>query len=127
MATETTDPYIAAGHLLVFSTGEYSDYTYAGVFVTLEPLYRSALQELRDQVNSDYDREEAELEAAYEVWNNIRKAAVSGTDVGMAPPSWMGSDKREFFIAAMIRKGWLLAITYTELHTGSYGDLDLRF
>lgn len=119
------DVYLAAGQLLVLSRGEYSDYGYTGVFVTLEALSRSALQELRDEVVAQYNAEEAATEAAYEAWDKLRRESPPGTDVGKGPSSWYSGDKREMFIAAMIRKGWLLSVTYTELHIGSYGDLDL--
>lgn len=48
--TDDTDLYVPAGHLLLTSHGEYSDYRTGGCFVTLEPLYRSKLQELREQI-----------------------------------------------------------------------------
>lgn len=126
MATEEdADLYVPAGHLLMTSSGEYSDYHTGGCFVTLGPLYRSKLQELRGQIVAEFDREEAKVEAAYEEWEARRKAAPPNTDVGTAPQSWTNLDKREMFIAAMIRNGWLLAVTHTEMHIGSYSDLDL--
>jgi hypothetical protein len=125
MTEDATDLYVSAGHLLMTSSGDYSDYHTGGCFVTLEPLYRSKLQELRERIVAEYDRDETVAQTAYDEWEARRKAAPPNTDVGTAPQSWTNLDKREMFIAAMIRNGWLLAVTYTEMHIGSYGDLEL--
>lgn len=39
---------VEAGKLICFSTGEYSDYSYDGHFLTLEPLTRPVVEEIAD-------------------------------------------------------------------------------
>jgi hypothetical protein len=118
MAEEDKDLYVPAGHLLMTSSGEYSDYSTGGCFVTLEPLYCSKLQELREQIIAEQVSAEALYNAAIEVWRELPQDAK--TTFPDSP-----ADKQGLFIAAMIRKGWLLSVAYTELHIGSYDDLDL--
>jgi hypothetical protein len=124
--TEDTDLYVPAGRLLLTSHGEYSDYRTGGCFVTLEPLYRSKLQELAAKITADEAAEEARVEETHAAWEKIRRESPPDIDVGKAPPSWYnGGDPQELFINAMIRNGWLLAVAYTEFHVGSYGSLEL--
>lgn len=116
MSEDTPDPYVPAGHLLMTSSGEYSDYRTGGCFVTLAPLYRSKLQELRDEVLL----EQRQAKNRYAAWleDPDRDKEQEPEDVGY-------DSAHGKFISAMIRKGWLLSITYTELYLGSYGELEL--
>jgi hypothetical protein len=110
---EVNDVYLHAGGLLMFSSGEYSDYGTNGCFVALEDLKRSALLELVDQINAEQERIEDETRKAWDAWRSKPEG-----QRGDAPAS---SYAQERFIAACIRKGWLLSVTYTELHIGGYG------
>lgn len=104
------DEYLGAGKLIVFSTGEYSDYGYRGMFVTLRPLLRSQLREIGEEVEAHWKRLDAEQDA----WTKE-----SGLEYPILP------GKHELFQTRLIEAGMLLVIDYNEMHIGSYSELDL--
>lgn len=110
MTEEQNDRTIPAGSLICFSTGEYSDYGYRGHFVTLMNLTPEAVSDARDAANEAFNKNDAEQDA----WKRE-----SGT------PYPASISRQEAFIAALIRAGFLMALTVRELHLGSYGDLDV--
>lgn len=87
---------ISAGSLFCFSTGEHSDYGYAGPFVALEDIPRERLLEMGEECKVEHRR------------LNVRQP-IHG-----------------MFIAAVIKAGLALSLTCTELHIGSYGQLDIE-
>lgn len=99
-----------AGDLIVFSTGEYSDFGYQGHFVALEDINPQHFADAKIVAETKY----RECEEARDAWRK---------DDGGAYPGWVS--KHEAFIAALIRAGLLLSVTVTEHHIGSYGDLDI--
>lgn len=102
------DMTIPAGSLICFSTGEYSDYGYAGHFVTLKDVTRERLTAARILAQQRIDEATAE-------WTE---------ESGEEPhPSWL--DIHEVFIAELIRAGLLMAVNCHEMHIGSYGRLEL--
>jgi len=117
MSAKDNDIYVHAGGLLMFSSGEYSDYgTMGGCFVALEPLTRTRLREIAEQVTSEQGASEAAYDDAVARWRTT----------GTKPDGYPGyPDPHGMFIAALIRAGLLLAVTYTELHVGYYSRLEL--
>ena len=115
--TTNDDVYLHAGGLLMFSSGEYSDYGTNGCFVALETLTRSRLREIADQTERDHKAAGAAHDAAIEAWE------ANGRPEGQYP-AWP-ADPHHMFVAEMIRQGLLLSVTYTELHIGSYSRLEL--
>jgi len=99
-----------AGSLIVFSQGEYSDYGYAGHFVTLEHVTEKHIRKAESVAKRKHDA----IDKAQDAWTKE-----SGTPY---PPS---IDVRDQFIAELVKFGLLLSVTFTELHLGSYGQLDL--
>lgn len=114
--TDTADLYLAAGKLLMFSSGSYSDYHTMGCFVALEDLTRSRLQELAEATSSEWNAADAAHDAASDAW----EAAGRPGDYPTGP-----GDVRQYFVAACIRAGLLLSVDYTELNIGDYSDLSL--
>jgi uncharacterized damage-inducible protein DinB len=104
------DMTIRAGTLLCFSSGAYSDYGYKGHFVALEDITRERMHELGKIAKA----KEADIEAAQDAWTR---------ESGEEYPTSAGA--QEGFIAEMIRAGLLVSITVTEIHIGSYGELEL--
>jgi len=94
---ESKEQKIMAGHLLFFSSGEYSDYGYNGHYVALKDITSSLIESIKNDVNAQ-----------------------------AAKPEGWRLDKHEKFIARMISEGYLLSLTVSELHLGSYGDLSLE-
>lgn len=114
--TAKDDVYINAGGLLMFSSGEYSDYGTGGCFVALETLTRTMLREVAEQATSDH--------AAADAAHDLAMEAFYASDRTGEAPSWP-EDPQGMFVSACIRKGWLMAVTYTELHIGSYNRVEL--
>lgn len=98
------------GDLIVFSTGEYSDYGYAGHFVALEDITTEHFQNAREEAERRYRI----ADEAQDNWTRESGAPY--------PPS---EDKHSAFIAALIRSGLLVSVAVTEHHIGSYGDIEL--
>ncbi len=94
---------VQAGKLIVFSRGEYSDYGYRGAFVALV------------HITPDMFMEAAEAAKAKAREENDKDSWSEGSEYG-------ADDK---FIPELVRRGWLLDVEYREIHTGSYGELDL--
>ena len=115
--TDETDVYLAAGKLIVFSTGSYSDYGYRGMFVTLQPLLKSKLREVEEDTEREYKRLDAENDAAREAW------ASADHDKRGGYPSMPSLE--ELFQTNLIKAGLLMVIDYNELHIGEYGSLSL--
>lgn len=86
--------FLKAGCLVVFSSGEYSDYGYHGSFVALQNV---SAEEARMLVRSVKDE--------------------------VAKDDRLYHNKHEIFISRCIRNGWLLGVDMDEIHLGSYGDL----
>lgn len=114
--TTVAETYINAGGLLMFSSGEYSDYGTDGCFVALETLTRTMLRELAEQVTADHKRAVEQHDVDSAAWEASGRVGEH--------PSWP-EDPQGMFVSASIRKGWLLALTYTNLHIGSYGRVEL--
>lgn len=85
---------VEAGKLICFSSGEYSDYGYNGHFLTLEPLTRPMVEEVK-----------VECEA--------KAISENGDKYGA----------REFFIPSLIKRGLIMVVDCQEIHLGEYGDL----
>ena len=110
----TNSTTITAGSLFCFSTGEYSDYDYKGHFVALEDVTRERLLEIGEEVKAQHKH----LDALENEW----LALPISERVGACP--WAGGI-HEMFIAAVIKAGLVLAVTCSELHIGSYGELEI--
>lgn len=106
----TTDIKARRGDLLVFSTGEYSDYSLAGHFVALEDITAEHFQDARE----DAERRYRDADQAQDAWDEKS---------GEPYPPYV--NKHEAFIAALIRAGLLVSVAVTEHHIGSYGDIHL--
>lgn len=87
---------LRAGRLVAFSAGEYSDYSINGVFVVLKDLSDDAMEGLISALKEKYPSE----------WGMYGKAQAG-------------------FIPELIRRGHLLDVEYSEVHIGSYSDLEL--
>ena len=111
MATEATT--FTAGSLFCFSTGEYSDYGYQGHFVALEDITRERLAEIVHEVKTEHKR----LDLIQDEWVSVE---VTGTTYPWVPGI------HEMFIAAVIKAGLVMPVTCSELHIGSYGELDVE-
>lgn len=98
MTTQNTE--LKAGKLYVFSTGEYSDYSYCGAYVALQDVTEEKIDEIVASINERKEKEEDEL-------------------------GWCEFDVHEAFQAALIREGYIACIDLHEIHIGSYGTLDL--
>ena len=98
-----------AGSIIVFATGEYSDYQYTGHFVALEVI-----------TSTDFAKAKAVAEAKQAEEND---ACESWSPKDGTPYPRTGS-KHEKFIAALIKAGLLAAIAVNEHHIGSYGEID---
>jgi hypothetical protein len=90
---------LKAGQLVVFSTGEYSDYGYRGSYVVLRDVPATEMVEIADQVRAEVKAEEEK----------------TGWSDGV----------HQKFQAALIRRACLADINLREIHLGSYGELDL--
>lgn len=101
---------IPAGSLICFSTGEYSDYSYTGHFVTLSAVTAEHVQEAREAAENAY----RVADEAQDAWKS---------ESGEPYPSYV--NKQEAFIAAMIRAGLLMSVPVAEYHLGSYGELEI--
>lgn len=88
---------VEAGKLICFSTGEYSDYSYDGHFLTLEPLTRPMVEEVV---------EECKTKARVE--NDGEEYGATG-----------------YFIPALIKRGLIMIVDCQEIHVGSYGRLEV--
>lgn len=95
--------HVPAGKLFCLSRGEYSDYGYQGHFLALVEITPEMFREV-----------EAECKTAQKAKNIADGAFYSET---------YGADDR--FIPALIRRGWVMDVDCVEIHTGSYGELDL--
>jgi len=125
MSAKDNDIYVHAGGLLMFSSGEYSDYgTMGGCFVALEPLTRTRLREIAEQVTSEQGASEAAYNDAVARWRTTGTKP-DGGHFPSGPFDGRYPDPHGMFIEALIRAGLLLAVTYTELHVGSYSRLEL--
>lgn len=94
---------VPAGKLFCLSRGEYSDYGYSGHFLALVDLSPAMLREV-----------EAECKAAQKSEN---------ANSAWGDESAYGADDK--FIPALVQRGWVMDIDCVEIHTGSYGELDL--
>lgn len=94
---KTQELNVPAGKLFCTSSGEYSDYSYSGHFVALEDITREKLEKIEDQVHETI-RSDDDLDKY---------------------------DARGLFLPALIRSGLVLEVDCVEIHTGSYGTLEL--
>ena len=94
---------VPAGKLFCLSSGEYSDYGYGGHFLALVDITPEMFGEVVD-----------ECKAAQKIEND--------KDAWMAG-SLSGADDR--FMPTLAQRGWVVDIDCVEIHTGSYGELDL--
>jgi hypothetical protein len=88
--------YINAGKIVVFSSGEYSDYSLHGMFVGLQDVTFEQAQEIVTEVNAAADKIDEE-------------------------GGW--SDRHMMYQAALIGKGYLMEVDYVNRWIGSYSDL----
>lgn len=108
---------IQAGSLIVFATGEYSDYGYEGHYVALETIPRSLMVEIAEEAKMEHKvAEEEEMRG----WTEFHKSS----EPNSKRPEYVGSI-HNYFIGKMIRRGLLLSLTVTQLHIGSYGELEI--
>lgn len=96
MAQQNID--IKAGKLFCISRGEYSDYRYEGHFLALQDIDRALLQSIVDECNAQKAKDEEGGK-----WTNAE----------------------DLFLPELIRRGYVMDIDVTEIHTGSYSDLYL--
>lgn len=108
--SDQNDVYLAAGKIVVFSTGEYSDYGYRGMYVTLRPLLRSRLREIADETEAEWK----EIDAAQDAWT---------PESGKPYPQ--GVSVHEIWETNLIKDGLLMVIDYDEMHVGGYSELVL--
>lgn len=101
MATQAA--LVPAGKLFCISRGEYSDYGYQGHFLALVEITHEMFQEVIDECKATQRRE------------NSATSWASGED-------W-GADEK--FLPALVRRGWVVDIDCIEIHTGSYGQLEI--
>lgn len=94
---------VPAGKLFCLSRGEYSDYGYCGHFLALVNLTPEMFREV-----------EEECKAAQKIENEKED---------WSPGDDYGSDDK--FIPALVRRGWVMDVDCVEIHTGSYGRLEL--
>lgn len=85
-----------AGSLIVFTTGEYSDYSFIDHFLVLQDIPKEKIAEIEREVR----KREAQSKEALNPY--------------------------VVFISLLIREGFLLSISVTEYHLGSYGKLELQ-
>lgn len=93
--------HVPAGKLFCLSRGEYSDYGYQGHFLALIEITPEMLREVEEECKAAQRKENADT--------------CYGDTYG-------AGDK---FIPALIRRGWVMDVDCVEIHTGSYGELDL--
>lgn len=105
--TETRE--IKAGTLIEFTSGEYSDFRLDGAFVALQDISPEAWEDAKDDAQSRYKANDR----AQDEWT-----AASGV------PYPQSLSPQECFVAEVIRRGYLLALTVREIHLGSYFNLD---
>jgi hypothetical protein len=91
--------YINAGKIVVFTSGQYSDYSLHGMFVGLQDVTFEQAQETATEVNAAAD--------------------VIDEDGGWA-------DKTMMYQATLISKGYLMEVDYVNRWIGSYGDLEVH-
>ena len=108
-----TDNVLKAGSLVCFSSGEYSDYGMRGHFVLLEDLTPERVAEAVHAAKES----QVEAETKYQAWKSDDNRKYEDYP--------RRGDVQEAFIAELIRKGLLASITCTEIHIGSYGELDV--
>lgn len=87
---------VEAGKLIVFSSGEYSDYGYDGHFLTLEPLTRPMIEEVKTECEAKAVKEYGDKYGA-----------------------------RDHFIPALIKRGLIMTVDCQEIHLGEYGELSV--
>jgi hypothetical protein len=88
--------YINAGKIVMFTSGQYSDYSLHGMYVGLQDVTFEQARETATEVD----------------------AAADKIDEG---DGW--SDRHMMYQAALISKGYLMEVDYTERWIGSYSDL----
>ena len=90
--TQATE--IPVGTVVVFSTGEYSDYGYCGMVRVLKPLHA-------------------------DLWENMRTAANVLPDYAQGDEQYRRFDEGAA-IAWLVAQGYVEEMEYTELHMGDY-------
>jgi hypothetical protein len=89
------DYSLKAGKLVMFTTGEYSDFGHCGVFVVLKDMshdeFKSIAKKLKDDFQGDY---------------------------------WEGPSEYEM-MSELTKNGYLLDIDMKSIHLGEYGRLDI--
>ena len=88
--------HVSAGKMFCLSRGEYSDYGYEGHFLALVEITPEMFHEVETEANGKKNDFDQ-----YEY----------------------GADDR--FIPALVRRGWVMDVDCIEIHTGSYGRLNL--
>lgn len=87
---------VPAGKLFCLSRGEYSAYGYAGHFLALVDITPDMFREAEKDARGEPDE-----------WGDYL----------------YGAEDR--FIPALVKRGWVMDIDCVEIHTGSYGELNL--
>lgn len=111
-----------AGSLIVFTKGEYSDYSLIDHFLVLQDIPRTKIAEIQEEIK----RREAQDKAALDKYRAEYSAWSAGGCVGQAPSYPNTTDAQVTFISLLIREGFLLSISVTEYHLGSYGELEIE-
>lgn len=89
---------ISAGHLICFSSGEYSDYGYNGHYLALEDLTRETVNDVVEACKA-----------------KARAEDVDGDEYGAT----------DHFIPELIRRGLIMIVDCQEIHLGSYSRLEV--
>jgi hypothetical protein len=116
MTTETP-MFLRAGVLVMFTTGEYSDYGIEGMYLAMRDLTEDDAREQAQAYNDEWERQDDARSQQWEVW---RVAPEPKPD----PPEIMPS-KHGGFVGHLISQGYLMIVDYDENHIGSYGDLSV--
>lgn len=93
---------VKAGKLFCVSSGEYSDYGYGGHYLALVEITYPMFMEVVNELKA------------------IEAAAREKT--GYSP---YDSVAQYNFMAAIVKRGWVMDIDVQEIHIGSYSELDL--
>jgi hypothetical protein len=94
------------GTVVAFSSGEYSDYHYKGMFVVLKDFTEEVKISIVDKLTKDW---------------NIREGQNLEDDLSYDLDDYLTSS----FLGEAVRQGYLLDLDYTVYHLDNYGDFRL--
>lgn len=92
--------YLNAGKLVLFSSGEYSDYSFGSCYVATKTVSFDDVQKIADDINEKKKSGERKV-------------------------GWYEGCAHTEFIMQLIENGWMIEVDITERHIGSYGSLEV--